>query len=82
MLAPPSAQVSADLAPGLGRRLTVPAEPERAFCCIARVNFARGRDPGWVTSIACGLWLLAFAASGLQDPEPFLRWPGRRCEES
>ena len=21
-------------------------------------------------------WLLAFAASGLQGPEPFLRWPG------
>jgi hypothetical protein len=29
-----------------------------------------------VTSVACGLWLPAFAASGLQDPEPFLRWPG------
>ena len=24
--------------------LTVPAEPERAFCCIARAIFARGRD--------------------------------------
>jgi hypothetical protein len=32
-----------------------------------------------VTSVACGangLWLLAFAASGLEAPEPFLRWPG------
>jgi hypothetical protein len=31
---------------------------------------------GWVTSVAYDLWPFAFAASGLQDPEPFLRWPG------
>jgi hypothetical protein len=35
---------TADLAPLLGGWLTVPAEPERAFCCIARAIFARGRD--------------------------------------
>ena len=29
-----------------------------------------------VTSVVCGRWLLACAASGFQGPEPFLRGPG------
>jgi hypothetical protein len=31
---------------------------------------------GWVTGVACGLLPLAFAASGLQGPEPIVRWRG------
>jgi hypothetical protein len=27
-------------------------------------------------------WLLAFASSGLQGPEPFLRWPGAQMREA
>ncbi len=33
------------------------------------------------TQPACGLGLLVFAASGLQDPESFLRWPGPEMRE-